>query len=63
MPVGGMKPVWRVNVLLWLQMPLATQNFEAACLQWLQSSDVLIAVSMQINKEGMQIQIIDDAQV
>lgn len=60
MLVGVINP--RVNVLLWLQMPLATQR-QPGSRGNLQSGDVLIAVSLQINKEGMQIHIIDDAQV
>ena len=63
---GSDEPCLACERLLWLQMPvaIATQTFRQPGSRGdLQSSDVLIAVSMQINKEGMQIHIIDDAQV
>jgi len=51
-----------VDALMWLQTLLAAQR-QLSSRGDLQCRDVLIAVSMQINKEGMQIQIVDDAQV
>ncbi len=62
MLVQEMNPVWRVDALMWLQTLLAAQR-QLSSRGDLQCRDVLIAVSMQINKEGMQIHIIDDAQV